>query len=436
MASSGTPNSLQAKVWDGNRGRSLRGVSEFQRASMSSPTFLTPNSRSYSMVLIKPGRNRGSPFPLLDEAKETSPQDFAKVQSNFIADEKHEQDDDKNTNIHLNTNTNLNKKYAKIQTHLSLPALSPLNPLTPSLDHSNVDIIETKEEQEEQQEQQEQEKAREKTTLQINYSSIKIDTRQQCHCGYILSDAQVMANWPEDFLSTEINCNACNLNTLVPKIHIQCMATETSTEKQVPLDFNVTYLSPLYLRRSMEIIVSKFRQRLEDCENLRLHHPDEYWNLLWYFAQRKLDYNWLLQESDWNKLRITPIIDSGLTKYPLDDEELGKQMRIILGHIKTKNLKLAMIQWLKNRENTSTKERDQSIWDISLYDAFFNLDVPLLYQKYEDYVNEFRQICSIIQPVIGDCPPEKKVVKYEIIFKHIRPLFPRLHQYRIQNNQS
>ncbi|ETO23528.1 hypothetical protein RFI_13653 [Reticulomyxa filosa] len=162
------------------------------------------------------------------------------------------------------------------------------------------------------------------TAILIDYSTIQMDTRQQCKCGYMLSDAEVLANWPEEFLSMTINCSACNLNSFVPKIRVRCIATEMSLQKQIyqqiTLDFKVTYLSPSYLRRSMETIVSKNRQRLEDGENLRKHHPDQYWNLLWYFFQRKLDLNWLLEDLDSKNLQIVPIIDTDSTKFPTDNE--------------------------------------------------------------------------------------------------------------------
>ncbi|ETN97944.1 hypothetical protein RFI_39579, partial [Reticulomyxa filosa] len=164
----------------------------------------------------------------------------------------------------------------------------------------------------------------EKTALLIDYSSLQMDTRQQCKCGYVLSDAEVMASWPEEFISTSINCKVCNLNSFVPKIRVKCNATEMSLEQQIyqqtSLDFKVTYLSPPYLRRSMETIVGKYRHHLEDSESLRKNHSDEYWNLLWYFVQRRLDLNWLLEELDSNKLQISPIVDLELTKFPTKDE--------------------------------------------------------------------------------------------------------------------
>ncbi|ETO18877.1 hypothetical protein RFI_18370 [Reticulomyxa filosa] len=169
----------------------------------------------------------------------------------------------------------------------------------------------------------EMDETKEQMATIIDYNTLQMDTRQQCKCGHVISDAEVMASWPEDFISTNIECKVCKLNSLIPKIHIKCFATEMALHKasyqQKTLDFYVTYLSPSYLRRSIETITTKYRQCLEDCESFRKHRPDEYWNLLWYFSQRNLDITWLLENFE-TKLRIDQILDPQFTQFPENNE--------------------------------------------------------------------------------------------------------------------
>ena len=239
----------------------------------------------------------------------------------------------------------------------------------------------------------------------IDYASIRIDVRQTCKCGYILSDAHVMAGWANRIDSEEVTCVVCHEHRFVPQMRVMYDSTKMSIEKEIyhlkKEDFKIPYYSPLILRKHVSSIISNHRRDLEDSDTFRTKHRDAFWNLLWYLYNRDLDLTFLVGDNDKQSVKVSiSAINEEETKYPLSDRELYEKLSIIVKLANAGKLKDAIGEWINQRSNTDVNERENSVWNLPIFDAFTVLEIPLKYKNETEFVQKFKKACYSVRPVL------------------------------------
>eukprot|EP01084_Bolivina_argentea_P154230 268882_1 len=118
--------------------------------------------------------------------------------------------------------------------------------------------------------------------VSIDYSTVEIECKHECRCGYILSDAQIMVGWCTEFTvtSNKLRCIMCRQNTFSPQLHLRynIMLMQSGICSTEPIDKFIEYISPLQLRSKINFILQYRRLDFEDPETFRANHCDEFWN--------------------------------------------------------------------------------------------------------------------------------------------------------------
>merc|ERR1712039_808170 len=89
-----------------------------------------------------------------------------------------------------------------------------------------------------------------KIAVIIDYSSIEMEVKHECKCGYVLSDAQIMVGWCSEFTNTNnLRCIMCRQNAFAPKLHLRYSITKMSMQNGIcsfeTIDKYIEYISPL-----------------------------------------------------------------------------------------------------------------------------------------------------------------------------------------------
>lgn len=155
--------------------------------------------------------------------------------------------------------------------------------------------------------------------------------------------------------------------------------------------------------------------------------------MLWYFSQRGLDMSFMLGEQDANSLNIRPFgggkrqqTTSGrkllyedfeqkddpnvspspeatpeppempppMVLEPQSDLELLSKLRPIyeMATAATADkMKKAIAMWLTNRSQTAPERREQSIWNLSVFECFHDLGIPDAFGagRYDEFVSQY-----------------------------------------------
>ena len=290
-----------------------------------------------------------------------------------------------------------------------------------------------------------------KVAIIIDYSTLKIEAKHECKCGYVLSDAQIMVGWCSEFTaSNSLRCIMCRQNSFSPKLHLRYNITKMSMQNGIcsfeTIDKYIEYISPLQLRSKVNFILQHRRLDFEDPETFRANHETEFWNMIWYFSNRKFDLSFLLGEHDAESVQIEPF--SNINKdddkeqdqeqqeaqeeeliilEPKSDEELLLKLKPIYEKATNNKIREAISEWLLNRSQTPSEKRELSIWNLSVFDSFHDLGIPLKFKSYQLFIKEFKNACRNIRPKIRDRAWDDPSLAIQTCFKH-----PRISNQRLQ----
>eukprot|EP01083_Nonionella_stella_P278058 945450_1 len=333
-----------------------------------------------------------------------------------------------NNNNNNNTSTNSTSYSTDIPSVLSSQISASMNSSISATPEPSQLIRENKENKED------------RIAIIIDYSSLEIEAKHECKCGYILSDAQIMVGWCSEFTVTANNlrCIMCRQNTFSPRLHLRYNITKMSMKNGICsfeiIDQNIEYISPLQLRSKINFILQHRRLDFEDPETFRLAHEDEFWNMIWYFYNRQLDLSFLLGEGDNNSLEILPFGKRTIQNeknnilQPKSDDELFEKLKPIYLAATNNKLREAISEWLLNRSQTPSDMRTKSIWNLSVFDSFHDLNIPNAYKTYDLFIKEFKNACRNIRPKIRDRAWDDPSLAIQLSFKH-----PRISNQRLQN---
>merc|ERR1711933_384090 len=288
-----------------------------------------------------------------------------------------------------------------------------------------------------------------KIAVITDYSSIEMEVKHECKCGYVLSDAQIMVGWCSEFTNTNnLRCIMCRQNAFAPKLHLRYSITKMSMQNGIcsfeTIDKYIEYISPLQLRSKVNFILQHRRLDFEDPETFRSKHQDEFWNMIWYFNNRRLDLSFLLGEHDALSLEVNPFNtkrnientekeskdnenEEEIILEPKSDEELLNKLKPIYLKATTKKIREAISEWLLNRSQTPSEQRELSIWNLSVFDSFHDLGIPSKYKTYDLFVKEFKNASRNIRPKIRDRAWDDPSLAIQACFKH-----PRISNQRLQ----
>eukprot|EP01083_Nonionella_stella_P099059 278591_1 len=278
----------------------------------------------------------------------------------------------------------------------------------------------------------------ERVAIIIDYATLSIEAQHECKCGYVLSDAQIMVGWCSEFTaSNKLRCIMCRQNAFAPKLHLRYNVTRMSLQGRGICSFEtcdelIDYISPLQLRSKVNFILQHRRLDFEDPETFRTAHSDEFWNMIWYFYHRHFDLSFLLGEHDANALNLTIIRNEENAKRlsPQSDDELLIKLKPIYAKATSNppQMRDAISDWLLNRSQTDSAIRNNSIWNLSVFDSFHDLAIPDSFKTYDAFVREFKNVCRILRPKIRDRAWDDPSLAIQKAFQHPRISNARLQQ--------
>eukprot|EP00485_Elphidium_margaritaceum_P012711 CAMPEP_0202709912 /NCGR_PEP_ID=MMETSP1385-20130828/21964_1 /ASSEMBLY_ACC=CAM_ASM_000861 /TAXON_ID=933848 /ORGANISM="Elphidium margaritaceum" /LENGTH=1545 /DNA_ID=CAMNT_0049369297 /DNA_START=38 /DNA_END=4675 /DNA_ORIENTATION=- len=281
------------------------------------------------------------------------------------------------------------------------------------------------------------EEKQEKITTLINYSTLRIESKHACKCGYVLSDAQIMVGWFSEYNGAgALQCIMCTQNSFEPKLYLRYDVSKFSTRGGIKsfdtVDKCVDYISPIQLRTRLNFILQHRRLDFEDPEQFRTKHEDEFWNMIWYFYHRQLDLSFLLGYNDAAQLQIKPMSSPSGGKdkdalEPTSDDELLAKLQPIYNKATNNQMREAISEWLVHRSQTPAEQRERSIWNLSVFDSFHDLQVAVRYDSYDAFISAFKNACRSIRPKIKDRAWQDPALAIQHCFKH-----PRISNRRLQ----
>jgi len=136
----------------------------------------------------------------------------------------------------------------------------------------------------------------------------------------------------------------------------------------------------------------------------------------------------LIGENDASTIKIEQIFDNRKTQYPENDGDLIDILQPIVEQAITGKLTEAIMAWLKLRSETPLKYREMSIWEVSIFDAFNELEISAAFNTHEQYIEKFRSVSHNLRPKLQDRAPINEVIAFQKIFQHQRPFIPRLYR--------
>jgi len=109
-----------------------------------------------------------------------------------------------------------------------------------------------------------------------------------------------------------------------------------------------------------------------------------------------------------------------------NDNDVINALQPIVEYAKNDNLTEAIAAWLKLRSETPIIQRETSIWNMSIFDAFSELEIRASYDTYEQYIQKFRNACHNAKPDMKDRAPSNDVITFQQIFQQPKSNIPRL----------